>query len=445
MRPLALQILILIMLFLAGCETTKSPIENKQKAFQSKKAKNIKIFEASVGLGPCEPSIYINPLDTNNMVVGSVINYAHTSFDGGLTWETKALKSSLGVWGDPCVIADKDGIFYYLHLSDPEGTSWQSDKILDRIVIQRSEDGGKSWSDGNSIGLNPPKQQDKEWAATNPKTGEIYVTWTEFDKYDSENPKDKSRILFSKSNDKGTTWSKPIAINEFDGNTLDNDLTVEGAVPAVANNGNIYVAWAFNDKIYFDKSIDNGNTWLEKDIVVTEQIGGWTQKIPGIGRSNGMPVTCVDNSKGTHSGTIYVNFTDQRNGPNNTDVFITKSIDSGNSWSTPVKVNSDSTNTHQFLTWMSVDPATGFLYVIYYDRSAYNNTKTDVSMAVSYDGGHTFESKVISESPFTPNDAVFFGDYNNINAFQGVVRPVWTSVDNYTLSIWTAIIDLEKN
>ena len=441
MRLSSILYFVPIALFLTACEATKTIDSIEQKAFQNTQFKNIKIYEASVGLGPCEPSIYINPKNTDNIVIGSVINYYHFSFDRGLSWETRRLGSSLGIWGDPCIVADKEGTFYYLHLSDPDGTQWQSDKILDRIVIQRSEDGGKTWDDGTGIGYNPPKQQDKEWAAVHPITGELYVTWTEFDKYSSNNPEDKSRILFSQSKDKGATWSTAIAINEFEGNSKDNDLTVEGATPAVSTNGNIYVAWAYDDKIYFDRSTDNGKTWLEKDIVIATQPGGWAQRIPGFGRINGMPVTCVDNGNSKYAGTVYVNWTDQRNGSDNTDVFISSSQDEGKTWTAPVKVNTDNSLTHQFLTWISVDPSSGYLYVIYYDRSAYKDTQTDVRLAVSYDGGKNFVSKVISEKPFIPNSKIFFGDYNNIQAVNGIVRPVWTRIDNYKLSIWTAIID----
>jgi len=50
----------------------------------------------------------------------------------------------------------------------------------------------------------------------------------------------------------------------------------------------------------------------------------------------------------------------------------------------------------------------------------------------------------ISEKPFTPtNNGVFFGDYNNISAYNGRVRPIWTQLDDRTLSVWTALIDFE--
>lgn len=408
--------------------------------------KNVKIFEriSGKGLGPAEPSIFINPKNPNNIVAGSIINFSHTSFDSGQTWATNQIKSSMGVWGDPCIIADTKGNFYYAHLSDPDGTNWRSDKILDRMVVQKSTDGGKTWSDGASIGMNSPKQQDKEWMTVNPFNNEIYMTWTEFDKYNSKNPDDKSRILFSKSTDDGLIWSKPIKLSQFEGNTLDDDLTVEGAVPSVGPNGEIYVAWGFDNKIYFDKSTDGGSTWLDKDIIASAQPGGWNFEVPGLNRTNGMPVTGVDISDSKFKGTIYINFADQRNGVNDTDVFIVKSLDGGYSWSHPLRVNQDKTKTHQFLTWMSIDPKTGFIYILFYDKSKYTDALTDVVLAISTDGGENFTNTKISEKPFETNSRVFFGDYSNINAYNNIVRPVWTRQDKGILSIWTALIQLKQ-
>jgi len=431
---------IFCFLGLISCKSTIA-----QKGVKIRSFKNVKIYEQEMGhgLGPAEPSIFVNPINTQNIVAGSIINFYHTSFDGGKTWKTNRLQSQFGVWGDPCITADTKGNFYYAHLSDPEGTNWRSKKILDRMVVQKSTDGGKTWSKGASVGLNPPKQQDKEWLAVNPFNNDIYITWTEFDKYGSKNPMDKSRILFSKSQDDGITWSKSVKLSQFEGNALDDDLTTEGAVPSVGPNGDIYVAWSYDEKIYFDKSTDGGNTWLKNDIVATTQPGGWNFEVPGLNRTNGMPVTGVDISNSKYRGTIYINFADQRNGKDNTDVFIVKSSDNGSTWSKPIKVNQDTTKTHQFLTWMSVDAKTGYVYILFCDRHKYTDTKTDVVLAISTDGGNSFKNTTISEKPFIARSNVFFGDYTNLSVYNGVVRPIWTRVDKDTLSVWTALIDIK--
>mgnify|MGYP000152932990 CR=1 FL=1 len=77
---------------------------------------------------------------------------------------------------------------------------------------------------------------------------------------------------------------------------------------------------ASSSSIVFDKSIDGGNTWLDEDIFINSQPGGWNYNIPGIYRANGLPITCCDISNSPNRGTIYVNWTDQRNGEDDTDV-----------------------------------------------------------------------------------------------------------------------------
>jgi hypothetical protein len=429
--------LLLVSVIFIGVTCNQKAVPNKVEQKTSSPYKNVPIDTVRKLTGPCEPSIFVNPLNTNQVVAGSVLDNVYYSEDGGKSWKINKLKSPYGVYGDPVITTDFQGNFYFAHLSDPEGKGWDSDRLLDRIVVQRSEDGGKTWSDGGYAGQHHPKDQDKHWLAVDPKTNTIYMTWTEFDLYNSSDSKDKSRILFSKSTDKGDTWIEPIAINEFDGNCLDDDNTVEGAVPAVGKNGEIYVAWAYNDKIYFDKSLDGGETWLKKDIVAADQPSGWTFEIEGISRCNGLPVTVADRN----NGNIYINWTDQRNGEKDTDVWMVKSVDGGETWSKPKRVNDDAKGKQQFLTWMTIDQTDGTIYTVFYDRRAYNDTQTDVYLAYSKDGGETFINQKISEKPFTPSAFNFFGDYNNISAHNGVVRPIWTRADGMRLSVWTALIN----
>jgi hypothetical protein len=226
------------------------------------------------------------------------------------------------------------------------------------------------------------------------------------------------------------------------GNCLDSDSAVEGAVPAVGPNGEVFVTWSGPTGIRFDRSLDGGQTWLNDDILVSDQPGGWDYSIPGIMRCNGFPITCCDLSHGPHRGNIYVNWTDQRNGATDTDVWFVRSLDGGDTWTQPLRVNDDPPGKHQFFTWMTIDQVTGWIYIVYYDRRNYTDNQTDVYMAVSKDGGVSFFNFRISESPFVPVSTVFFGDYNNIAAHNNVIRPIWTRLHNNELSIWTALIDM---
>ncbi|MGE5354225.1 MAG: T9SS type A sorting domain-containing protein, partial [Acidobacteriota bacterium] len=372
----------------------------------------------------------------------NLYNYYY-SFDGGKSWSEGRLTSTYGVWGDPSLTFDAQGSLYFAHLSAPPANIgfW-----IDRIVVNKSTDGGKNWDQGIGIGYNPPrKNQDKEWITsdwTNSKfRNNLYMSWTQFDKYGSTLPTDSSRILFSRSTNGGQTWSTPIVISDSSGDCRDSSNTVEGAVPAVGPNGEVYISWSGPSGIKFDKSLDGGLTF-GTDVYAAMQPGGWDFQVRGISRCNGMPVTLCDISNSKYKGNIYINWSDQRMGFGNTDVFFIRSTDGGKTWSKTMKVNgSNPMDRDQFFTWAAVDPVRGNIYIVYYDRSQTQGTATDVFISKSTDGGETFTSTKISESSFIPDSSVFFGDYTNIAAYDGKVYPIWMRMDNRQLSIWTALID----
>lgn len=390
----------------------------------------------STSNSPNEPSIYISPKNTDTIIAASNIANYYYSYDGGYTWNENVLTSSYGVWGDPCIIADTAGHFYFFHLSNTPGATW-----IDRIVCQKTTDAAQTWNNGSFTGLNGTKQQDKHWVSIDQTNNNIYITWSEFDSYGSTNPLDSSRILFSKSTDAGYNWSTPIKLNDVNGNCIDEDETVEGATSAVGTNGEIYVAWAGPEGIMFNKSTDEGNTWLNNNVFIDAMPTGWDYQIPGISRANGLPILKCDLSGGDNHGTLYLNWSDQRDGIDNTEIWLSKSIDGGNTWTTAKKVNQDNSGKHQFFTWMDIDQSTGYLYFVYYDRRNYTDNQTDVYLAYSLDGGETFKEEKISESPFIPSPGIFFGDYTNISVQKGVIRPIWTRLHTGQLSIYTSIID----
>ncbi len=385
-----------------------------------------------------EPSIFINPKNTNEIIAASVMNDYYYSKDGGATWKSKSIKSKWGVNGDPCMLIDTLGRYYYFHLSNINGQP-----LVGGMVCQRSKKlKGKFRKEGHTI--NNGKYHDKQWVSLDPRTNHIYMTWTQFDGYDSDDPEDFSHIVFSKTEDGGLTWSVPVQISNVPGDCKDNDLTAEGAVPAVGPNGEIYVVWSRNDSLWFNRSMDDGKTWFEKETYVASQPNGWVIDIPGIYRCNGLPVTVCDLSPSEHNGTIYVNWADQRNGEDDTDIWIVKSNDKGNTWSEPKRINDDSSKNHQFLTWLTVDQTNGYLYSVFYDRRNHKDKKTDVYLVVSRDGGEKFENYKISESAFIPNPKIFFGDYTNISVHNGVIRPIWTRLHKGRISLHTALINQKE-
>lgn len=107
------------------------------------------------------------------------------------------------------------------------------------------------------------------------------MTWTQFDVYDSSNPKDSSFIMFSKSTDQGVTWSEPKRISKYGGDCLDGDNTVEGAVPAFGKDNALVVTWTGPRGLMMQRSIDEGKTWLPEERKIIDHPGGWDIKVPG--------------------------------------------------------------------------------------------------------------------------------------------------------------------
>ena len=356
---------------------------------------------------------------------------------GGPSTRTATRCSASGVAGNPVLVSDAKGNIYTFHLSG--SGEEKNEKNLAQILCHISKDGGKSWEEGASLGMNAPKLQHKPWATVDSK-GNVWVGWTQFDQYKSNDVNCQSNILLSNSSS-GKKWSKPLQISQTPGNCNDDDCTAIGAMPAIGVDGKAFIAWSNQNKIFLDRSFDGGSLWLTNDIAIAALSGGSSLKIPGLVNSNSAPVFMIDQSKTNLRGSLYVIWADQRSGDTNTDVWFSRSTNYGDNWSTPLKLGDDKNNRHQFMPWMTIDETTGYIYAVFYDRSDYENDQTDVSLAYSTDGGITFKSVKISESPFTPNETITLGNYNNISAHRGVIAPVWTSVENGKISIWTAVIN----
>jgi hypothetical protein len=380
--------------------------------------------------GPEEPSITINPLNANEMVAGSNQDNAYRSNDGGATWFSDVISSSLGEAGDPCLTSDSLGNLFYFHLVN----------TLDKVACQKSANGGLTYNNGSFTWNNNSLLQDKEWAVADLHSNNLYVTWTEYDDGFNPGPLDSSRIYFARSTDHGATFSNGVRINLIAGDCLYEDIT--DPHPFVGANGEVYVTFMDSAGIHYNKSTDFGLTWLPSQPLIAAVGAERYDSVPGVNRIRSVPYSCSDNSNSIYRGNIYTSWSDQRNGTNNSDVFFIKSMNGASTWTPPLKVNSDNSGNHQYRNAMAVDQTNGYIYIVYYDRRNYvNNDSTDVYLAKSTDGGDTWTDIKISNSGFYSAGFVFDGDYIDISAHAGIVRPIWTRVDNFNTSIWTCLYD----
>lgn len=138
------------------------------------------------------------------------------------------------------------------------------------------------------------------------------------------------------------------------------------------------------------------------------------------------------------SGNLYVSWWDIRHG--DWDVFVARSVDSGRSWETPIRVNDDSLGhgKHQYMPRLSVAP-NGRLDVIFYDRRDDDqNALNHVYYSYSEDHGRRFEaSQRLSSRSFSSRT----GSRYPILSARGLVefgsRIALASSDASVLAAWT--------
>lgn len=383
------------------------------------------------GISTNEPCIAIHPKYPAFQVMGSNTSFFWISEDFALNWKQKTVTPPEGYYGDPVVYITKTDYIYFCHLAaNPKKTGYAKH---DRIVFEVSNDNGQSFK-SIGVGLNGNKMQDKPWMAVdeNKKSkfrNRVYLSWTEFDKYESKNPEDSSRIRFAYSDNYGDTFSQPITVSDTSGDALDGDNTLEGATIAVGPKGELYMVWGGKNGIWFDKSLDGGKTW-GKDQIIEKQHGGWELgRIPFLYRANSMPFATCDNK-----GNIYVTWGDNRNGDQ--DVFLLISKDGGKTWLPTIRVNNDAVKNglHQFNPNLCKDRSTGKVYIAFYDRRhSENNIYTDVYVAPVEKLKVKRNLRVTNASFCPPGKNIFMGDYISIAAEKKEIRVAYTKYDHEKL------------
>ena len=256
-----------------------------------------------------EVSIAINPKNPDNMIAASFQvgrppgpragSRHYVTFDAGKTWKTLPTPNlPQMVQGDDIVVFSSDGIAYHVHLSFDGIRVARPARAENGMIVNVSKDGGNTWTDGtaavNHVNTVTPFEDKPGMVVDNApgsrNKGNVYLAWTRFDVYGSADPEHRTQIYFTRSTDQGQTFSMPFRISDTGGDCVDSDNTVEGAVPAVGPNGEIYVVWAGPLGLVMDKSLDGGLTF-GKDKVISDMPGGWDFSVEGLTRANGMPVT----------------------------------------------------------------------------------------------------------------------------------------------------------
>jgi hypothetical protein len=184
-----------------------------------------------------------------------------------------------------CYIAfDKLGTFNY----------WAHGATRNGIFVRRSLDGGKTW-EADHIPVAEQQStpgipfEDKPYiVADNSKSkfaGNLYVGWTRWRLTDSQ-------MVISRSTDDGKTWSQPIEIDAHPGLPRDDNGAAEGFDGTVGPDGRLYAIWSQSDDIMFTSSGDGGKTFSHaRAIFHTAPI---MFAIDTLDRANGFPQIAID-------------------------------------------------------------------------------------------------------------------------------------------------------
>ncbi len=442
--------------------------------------------ETSIAVNPTDPSNVIGGANDYEAAVDSVLGI-YASFNGGRTWPYSHRarqiitpdRRMLGS-GDPVIAFDGAGTAYagFISFGRADCDSY--------IGVIRSIDKGVTWSvpvDGASAGTGlvvgdgivvhnggPADCQifhDKvsmtaglrpAGVALVPGTDpafvthdRLYVAWGRFDLGPAGDSYVEAPIYLSYSDDQGRHWSSPQEISgssaalctpqlgDQDAPACDDD---QFASPVVdPRTGALYVAFEnFNvsgitNQYLVVKSTDGGQTF-SAPVRVTGVVDGPGTYPVCLGSQTLDEMCARVNANGNldldpRSGSLYLTWADNRNGTatdTNTDVFVSKSTDGGGTWSPPLNVTGHSVD-DQFFPWLSVNP-NGVVAIAYFDRQYTPPKLIDTSLAVSTNGGASFDISRVTEVSSNPDLGFrlgfFIGDYNALDTTARTALPFWT-------------------
>ncbi len=268
-----------------------------------------------------------------------------------------------------------------------------------------SNDGGRTWAAGfmpllTRVGGGPFERGDDPAVAFGPD-GSVYVVEMGFNQGNCG-----SVVAVQRSDDHGLTFGRPVYAEKDCGPFNDKTWIAVDDFPGSPFFGRIYVAWlrlAAGEDIVLRHSDDRGSTWSPR-VQVSPKNSGPEGAFPVVQPNGDLTV-------------LYRK--DDPFGP----MVAQTSRDGGESFGTPVNVadvhpkEPKDLRTGLGIPSASVDPATGYLYVVWQDHRFSSDGTNDAVLSRSTDGGATWDP-VLQVSPpdggrvldqFTPAVAAFGG------------------------------------
>ena len=395
--------------------------------------------ENSVFIDPEDEHYLLNSNNSSSWISGYAENPigadALYSLDSGQEWQGSTDGVNGTNSGDPSTAIGLNGWWYVGRITADYGQavsySKNQGKTWKRVKVGQGPAAGYGLLDKNHLWIDNSK--------TSSYKGYLYDAWTNF----IPGSPDTNQIQFVRSADGGISWTSPLNVSAaVTAQKLNHGVNINSGP-----SGEVYVTWSIYDTwpsdetaIGFTKSIDGGSMFTPATRIISN-IKGIRASMTGKNmRVHSFPSMAVDNSTGPHRGTIYIVWPNVGYPGINTgtdiDIYLIRSSDGGNTWSQPNRVNQDPSGLgkQHYFPWITCDPVTGGLCVIYYDDRNLSSTEASTFVSYSHDGGLTWSDMQVSDYTFTPEPIPglafsYFGDYLGIQSNNMKVYPVWT--DNH--------------
>jgi len=367
-----------------------------------------------------EPSIAINRRNTQLILGGA----------NDMTMDRLPLANDQGAkpWGDPMIISDNSGTFYYSFLLYPIDGVGPTD-----LMVAHSND-GKTWTLGSPVVGNTIDSvgvEDKETIAIDGDLrsayyGRLYIAWTEY-RYDDGVAAWSATHLFAYSDNKGNSWSSPVQFTQTYGYF---------ALLRVGERGTVFIASMTNDDSDagmhgMSLSTDGGQSFTDVPIADFTNYPTNYSGRPGLKGNKGfraIPYPSFDVDSANHINAVYGSYD-----VNNVDaaIYEVTSGDLGHSWSEPIQVGSpEGLDNDHYLPWVTTDPITQrtYLSMSSSEEDLVLNIKSRAVMCNYQTPNQFLDMGSILFNP-TIVDASgnnFIGDYAGSDAFDGAYATSWT-------------------
>lgn len=379
-----------------------------------------------------EPSIAINPLDPQKMVMGwrqfdnVNSNFRQAGFgytlDGGQTWTFPGVLEPGIFRSDPVLDVDADGRFYYNSLT--------LDSNFHCTVFRSIGDG--IWDGGISA-----FGGDKQWMTIDKTAGtgrgHIYSAWNL--SYTSCPPG-----AFTRSTDEGDIYEDCTALGQhlYWGSM---DVAPDGAVYIAGTQG---IAKSLNAQDVGDTA-----TWQITYPDLGGPLSGFLTDSPNPAGLLGQVWVATNHSADSLNGDVYVlSSVKPIDVADSLDVMFCRSTDGGQSWSAPLRINDDDPgDAWQWFGTMSVAP-NGRIDAVWLDTRDYPGTYlSSLYYSNSFDGGQHWSANERLSDTFDPHigwpQQNKMGDYFHMISDNSGAHLAWAATFNGEEDVYYGHIALD--